>query len=192
LGFDGSRFNDATGLIATHIATGYQWLLGVWEHPHGIENWEVPEPEVDAAVKAAFEKWDVWRMYADPPYWETTVAKWAGQFGEERVLAWWSNRTKAMAYAIKSFSNAIASGELTHDGSVAYARHIGNACRRTVAIRDDQGIQLWTMYKERSDSPHKIDLAMAGVLSWEARCDALAAGVTGQRSVYEERGIFVL
>ena len=28
LGFDGSRYNDATGLIATHITSGYQWVVG--------------------------------------------------------------------------------------------------------------------------------------------------------------------
>jgi hypothetical protein len=42
--------------------------------------------------------------------------------------------------------------------------------------------------KDRPDSPHKMDLAMAAVLSWEARTDAIADGVTGS-SVYETRGI---
>ena len=192
LGFDGSRYNDATGIIATHVTSGYQWVVGVWEKPFGLDTWEVPVNEVEAAVKAVFERWDVWRMYADPPYWETWVAKWAGEFGAERVMEWWTNRTKAMAYAIKSFANAITSGELTHDGSPAYARHIGNAVRRELTLRDDTGATLWTMYKERPDSPHKIDLAMAGVLSWEARCDAIAAGMAGAGSVYETRGVLVL
>jgi hypothetical protein len=184
LGFDGSRFNDATALVATAVLSGYQWLLGLWEHPHGIDNWEVPEAEVEAAVADAFRRWDVWRLYADPPYWESTVAKWAGLYGAERVLEWWTNRTKAMAYAIKSYANAMATGELSHDGHPAFQRHIGNACRRMLTLRDEAGVPLWTMYKERPDSPHKIDAAMAGALSWEARCDALAAGI-GQRSVYD-------
>ena len=42
-------------------------------------------------------------------------------------------------------------------------------------MRDEQGKPLWLIQKERPDSPHKIDLAMAGVLSWEARTDAIAA-----------------
>lgn len=188
LGFDGSRFNDATGIVATDIATGFQWVVGVWEHPHGIDAWEVPADEVTAAVRAAFERWDVWRMYCDPPYWDGTVALWAGEFGQERVLEWWTNRTKAMAYAIKSYANAMLAGELTHDGNPAYARHIGAAVRRVLTLRDETGAQLWTIYKERPDSPFKIDLCMAGCLSWEARCDAIAAGVAGG-SVYEERGI---
>lgn len=191
IGFDGSRYHDATGLVATHVETGYQWVLGVWEQPHGIADWEVPVAEVEAAVEAAFLRWDVWRMYADPPYWETYVAKWAGQYGEKRVLEWWTNRMKPMAYAIKSFVNAIASGELTHDGNPHYARHIGNACRRVLTLRDENGTPLWTIYKERPDSLHKIDLAMAGILSWEARNDALASGLGGS-SVYEERDMLIL
>jgi len=192
IGFDGARYHDATALVATHILSGYQWVLGVWERPHGVEPWEVPVVEVEAAVAAAMARWDVWRMYCDPPYWETHVASWAGQYGEKRVMNWWTNRTKPMAYAIKAFVNAIASGDLSHDGDVALTRHVGNACRRVLTLRDDQGQQLWTIYKERPESPHKIDAAMAAILSWEARNDALAAGVGDNHSVYETRGVLVI
>ena len=191
IGFDGARYHDATGLVATHIESGYQWVLGVWEHPHGIAEWEVPIDEVEAVVEQAFTRWDVWRMYADPPYWETFVAKWAGQYGDKRVLEWWTNRFKPMAYAVKSYANAIIAGELTHDGNPHFARHIGNAYRKVLSLRDETGVPLWTIYKERPDSPHKIDLAMAGCLSWEARNDALASGV-GSVSVYEERELILL
>jgi len=52
---------------------------------------------------------------------------------------------------------------------------------------------MWVIYKERSDSPFKIDAAMAAILSWEARQDALASGVTTSgKSVYENRGLVVL
>ena len=190
LGFDGARYHDATALVGTHVLTGYQWLLGLWEHPHGIEHWEVPADEVEEAVAGAFERWDVWRLYADPPYWETYVANWAGKYGEKRVFEWWTNRWKPMAYAVRSYANAMASGDLSHDGSAAFTRHIGNACRRALTLRDDQGKPLYSMQKERPDSPHKMDAAMAGCLSWEARCDALAAGVGARReSAYETRGL---
>ena len=192
LGFDGARYHDSTALVATHVLSGYQWLMGLWEHPHGIETWEVPEAEVVEAVEEAFRRWEVWRMYCDPPYWESHVAQWAGAHGEKTVLEWWTHRTRAMAYAIKSFYNAITSGDLIHDGSAGLAMHIGNAVRRVLTLRDEAGVPMWTIYKERPDSPHKIDAAMAAVLSWEARNDALAAGVGDNRSVYEERGILVL
>jgi phage terminase large subunit-like protein len=194
LGFDGSRWHDATALVGTHIQTGFQMLLGLWEKPEMIdlENWEVPMDDVKSVVDEAFNRWQVWRMYCDPPYWESIVAEWAGKYGEKRVVEWWTNRQKQMAYAIKSFVTAITSGELLHDGSPHLARHIGNAVRRILKIRDEEGHPLWTIYKERSDSPLKIDAAMAAILSWEARGDALTAGVGIKRtSVYESRGLVV-
>jgi len=153
----------------------------------------VPQAKVDEAVAAAFARWNIWRMYADPPYWESLVAEWAGRYGEERVVEWWTNRRKAMAYAIRSFHTALQSGELMHDGSPHLARHVGNACRRQIPLHDDQGIPMWTIYKEQPESPHKIDAAMAAILSWEARNDALTAGVGQPReSVYETRGLEVV
>jgi hypothetical protein len=41
---------------------------------------------------------------------------------------------------------------------------------------------MWLIAKDRPDSPRKIDLAMAGCLSWEARGDAVAAGALRKRS----------
>lgn len=180
IGFDGARWRDSTGLVATHLRTGYQWMLGLWEKPQNVEEWEVPEDEVNLAVADAFATWNVWRMYCDPPYWETQVATWSGKYGEKRVIAWWTNRIKPMAYAIRSFDNAIKAQELHHDGGADYGRHIGNAVRKKLNLVDDDGKSLWIIYKERPDSPFKIDAAMAGILSWQARCDALAMGVSPQ------------
>lgn len=195
LGFDGARWHDSTGVVATEIMTGFQMLIGLWEKPVDIDlpDWEVPAEDVRAVVDEAFERWKVWRMYCDPPYWESIVAEWAGKYGDKRVIEWWTNRRKQMAYAIKSFNTAITSGELLHDGNQHLTRHVGNAVRRELRIRDEDGRPLWTIYKERPDSPHKIDAAMAAVLSWEARGDALSAGAGVRReSAYEERGVRVV
>ncbi len=192
LGFDGSRWHDATALVATEIVTGFQWLCGLWEQPAELDlaQWEVDVADVDGVMAELMDTYQVWRVYADPPYWETLVADWAGRYGKERVLEWWTNRPKQMAYAIKQFNTAVTSGDLLHDGNTHYQRHVGNAVRRVLRLRDEDEQPLWTIYKERSDSPHKIDAAMAGILSWEARTDALTAGMgTVQRSVYEERGL---
>lgn len=178
LGFDGGRYHDATALVATEASTGFQATLGVWEQPYGQlgVGWEVPELEVEAAVAAAMERWDVWRLYADPPYWESTVAKWAGEYGEKRVIAWPTNRYRRMADVIRAFSHAMRDGEVKHDGNTALARHIANAHRQPLLIRDDKGEPMWVIRKERPDSPNKIDAAMAAALAWEARRDALTAG----------------
>ncbi len=192
LGFDGSRWHDATALVATEIVTGFQWLCGLWEQPPelDLEYWEVDVADVDAVMAEVMDTYQVWRAYCDPPYWETLVADWAGRWGKERVVEWWTNRPKQMAYAIKQFNTAILSGDLLHDGNPHYQRHVGNAVRKTLRLRDEEGNQLWTIYKERSDSPHKIDATMSGILSWEARNDALTAGAGKvTRSVYEDRGL---
>ena len=193
LGFDGAIFHDATALVATHVETGYQWLVGLWECPWGQQDgWQVPADEVDDAVAATFQRYDVWRMYADPPYWQSWIALWAGRHGADRVMEWWTNRRMPMTYALQSFQQAIAEGTISHDGHEALSRHVANACRHDLQQRDDQGHPLWLIRKERSDSPLKIDAAMAAVLSWEARNDAIAAGATGRRSVYETRGLITL
>ncbi len=188
LGFDGSQFHDATGLVATEVETGHQVLLGAWECPYGEENWQVPVEEVDEAVAAAFRDYEVWRMYADPPYWQAWTAKWAGEHGDDKVIEWWTNRRKQMSYALENYETAVTSGDLSHDGNAAFVRHIGNCHRHDLPMRDEEGKRLWLIRKERQDSPFKIDLAMAAVLSWEARTDAIAAGATGEK---EPQVIFI-
>ena len=177
LGFDGAQFKDATGIVATHIASGYQWVVGLWESPVDPQrDWKVPEQEVDDAVLGAFEQYTVWRMYADPFLWQTYLAKWSGQFGEQ-VVEWRTNRRRQMSYALSGFSDAIAEGEISHGGDADLARHIGNAHKQEINEKDDDGIPLWLIQKDRPGSLFKIDLAMASVLSWQARTDAISAGV---------------
>lgn len=178
LGFDGARYDDASGLVATEVETGFQQTLGVWERPiNAPKDWEVPEAEVTAAVDAAFVRWSVWALYADPPYWEATIAAWSGQHGEKLVVKWHTKWTEKMVEAVRAFNNAVKDRKLTHDGHEAYDRHVANAHRRDSSKRDEKGELLWTIYKERPDSPLKIDCAVAGILSWQARLDALAEGV---------------
>ena len=184
LGFDGALFRDSTGVVATEVETGHQQVLGVWEQPYGTAgaNWQVPEEEVDDVITAAFQRWDVWRLYADPPYWQSWVAQWAGRYGSDRVVEWRTNRYIQMARALEAFQTDVRSGILSHDGNEALARHIANAQRHDLAQRDDDGLPLFNIRKERGDSPNKIDLAMAAVLSWEARNDAIGDGAMDNRS----------
>ncbi len=177
LGFDGSRYHDSTGIIATEIRTGYQWVIGAWEKPFQHQDWEVPESEVVERMEYAFSTFDVWRLYADPPYWETMVSEWSGQYGHDRVIAWRTNRERQMVAAVQAFCHAITDGDVSHDGDRRLTAHVGNSCKRTSVVRDEKGEHLFTIVKERPDSPRKIDLAIAAVLSYEARRDALAAGV---------------
>ena len=184
LGFDGALFYDSTGIVATEVETGHQQVLGIWEQPFGTvgDGWQVPEEEVDDVITAAFQRWDVWRLYADPPYWQSWVAQWAGRYGSDRVVEWRTNRYIQMARALEAFQTDVRTGALSHDGNETLARHIANAHRHDLAQRDDDGHPLFNIRKERGDSPNKIDLAMAAVLSWEARNDAISSGAVEHRS----------
>lgn len=176
LGFDGSRSDDSTALIGCHMETGHLFLLGLWECPPHLPAWEVPAVEVDGIVADAFERWWITRMYCDPPGWESRIDTWAGIYGKKRVVEWWTNRRKPMAYALRAFRSAIEAHELSQDGNADLDRHIANARKAHTNLVDEKGKPLTVVQKERHDSPKKIDAAVASVLAWEARSDALAAG----------------
>jgi phage terminase large subunit-like protein len=180
LGFDGAQFRDSTAIVATHVESGYQWLVNCWEKPYTAEKWQVPADEVGATIDDLFERYSVWRMYADPPYWESYLAAWQGKFGDKRIIEWWTNRRRQMAAALKSYSNAIDEGSVSHNGDPALIRHIGNAHKHELPTRDEEDKPMWLIRKDRADSPYKIDACMAAVLSWEARNDAVASGVLGE------------
>jgi len=182
LGFDGSRGSvdprrspDHTGLIATEITTGFQQKLGHWD-PAEYDDRMVPRHLVDIAVDDAFTEYDVVRFYADPPDWDPEIAQWRARYGQERVIEWFTWRERPMAFAIANYAQAIAMGLVSNDGDAAFTAHIGQAHKRPVNVRDEKGQRLWVIQKERDGSQLKIDLGMAGALSWEARSDAIAAG----------------
>jgi phage terminase large subunit-like protein len=189
IGFDGAMFHDSTGIVCEDVEAGRQWVAGAWERPTSLTKdaeWQVPTEEVDAVIRDLFARYDVWRLYADPPYWQAWIAKWAAEFGSERVIEWWTNRRRQMTTALESFDTAIKEGTISHDGDQRLHRHIGNARRADLSQKDEQGKSLYLIRKERSDSPHKIDLAMCSVLAHEARTDAIAAGAVVGESVWED------
>ncbi len=177
IGFDGARRFDSTAIIGTEIETGTQFVVGLWEKDPLDDKWEVPQAEVDAAVADAFATWDVWRMYADPPYWDTQINDWAGKYGDKRVVIWLTRLYRKMADAVRAYTGAMADGSVTHDGNEDFARHIGNAHRRDLAMRDEQGVPLYVIQKARPESPDKMDAAVAGTISWQACLDARREGL---------------
>jgi len=183
LGVDGARSDDALAVIATEVESGYQWPIGIWEVPKNApEDYEHPFNNVDAAVEEAMERWEVWRIYIDPGSTQGNinhlVDRWQGRWGDKRVIDWHMNRQRPVAYAVRNYTVAINRGDLTHDGDEVFARHIKNSVKSRLNVRDDDGRHMHTISKDRSGSPRKIDAAAAGVLSWEARGDAIADGAT--------------
>jgi hypothetical protein len=129
-----------------------------------------------------------------------------GRYGEDRVVFLQTNTQKLrMTRTLKAFETAVRRGELTHERcqcrvrqsrdqrcpAEVFAAHISNAVKRDVNLRDEDGERLYTISKEHKNSLRKIDAAMAAVLSWGARLDAVAKGLSGH-SVYEDRGLLVV
>lgn len=186
LGFDGSRqrargVTDATALIGCRLSDGFLFELRVWEQPEGQVDWRVPVPEVEAEIREAFARFRVVGFYADPAKWESYIAAWEATYGpglkvkatRDHPIEWWmvGGRARQTVRALEQFETAVVDRELSHDGSSALMRHILNARRRA----SQSGIQI---SKAHPDSAAKIDAAVAAVLAWQARLDAVAAGIT--------------
>lgn len=186
LGFDGSRkrvhsTTDATALMGCRVSDGHLFEVGVWEEPTGpaAKTWEVPTAAVDAAVRGAFNRWRVIGLYCDPARWEGFVSAWEAEFNDKlkvKVSAshpceWWmtGGRANQTVRVLEEFHSAVVHKELTHDGSAVLTRHVLNSRRRQARA----GIQI---AKEFPESPNKIDAAVASVLAWRARLDAIAQG----------------
>lgn len=177
VGFDGSLRDDSTALVGCRIRDGRLFLIGLWEAPVDAEQaaeWEVPVGEVDAAVAAAFKTYSVQRMYCDPAYWQDIVGRWASEYGEKIVVEWWTNRERAMVAANERFHTAVSTAELSYDPSESLSRHIKNAKRKQTR----SGV---LVRKDRPGSPNKIDAAIAAVLAYEARGDAVQAGALKEK-----------
>ena len=197
LGFDGSRkrsrgIADATALVGCRVSDGHLFELRVWEQPDGPagDDWEVPAAEVDAEVRRAFVDYNVIGMFADPAKWESYIAGWESTFGKKlkvksslrHPIEWWMSggRSYLVVRALEQFYSSVTQQEITHGGSRALSRHMLNARRRA----GRNGIQI---YKENPDSPNKIDAAVAAVLAYEARLQALAKGTNNSATFVPRR-----
>jgi hypothetical protein len=209
LGFDGSRGRfkgkpDATALIGCRVSDGHVFELGVWEatdaqtkqaEQGSTEPWTPPIVEIEAAIASAFSRFTVAAFYCDPAKdWRSHVNTWEAKYGDKTAKApdgkrvhvsrdhpfeWWmtGGRSGLIARAIEQLEGAIRNGDMSHDGSYALTRHVINARRR---IRNKK-LQLG---KDYDYSPNKIDAAVAAVLAWQARLDAIAAGFGQQAETF--------
>ncbi|MEU0937583.1 terminase [Embleya sp. NPDC005971] len=183
--FDGSKSDDATGLVGCRVSDGHVFTVGVWQRPSGLpadERWTVPREAVDGVVDAAFARWRVVAFWADPGsgeddtgqlYWDGYIDDWAQRYGKKLLLhavasgpkrhaVRWdmggstSANQEAFTGAVKRTRADILERSLTHDGNRRLRQHVVNARRRT---------NRWgyTIGKEHRESARKIDLAVCAV-----------------------------
>jgi hypothetical protein len=183
LGFDGSDSDDWTGIRAETM-DGFQFtptygpsdMPTVWDPAE----WggQVPRLEVDAAMDQLFRTYDVKLMYCDPPYWETEVDQWAERYGDRRVIRWHTRRPVQMHAAAERLKTDIIKRDsgFIHDGCPITERHIFNA--RMAARPSDRYVLA------KPEQRRKIDMAVVSVLTHEAACDAIAAGLLKRKPLY--------
>lgn len=174
LGFDGSKSNDWTALVACRVSDGMLFLLRVWDPAkHGGE---VPREEVDAVVRSCFERYDIVAFRADVKEFEAYVDQWGQAFKKKmKVNASPNNpvafdmrgQQKRFAFDCERLEDAVLEREVSHDGNPILRQHILNAKRHPTTY------DAISIRKATKDSSKKIDAAVCAVLAYGARHDYL-------------------
>lgn len=158
LAFDGSASGDSTALVGCTL-DGHIFTVALWEAPEGDDRWRVPRGEVSAMIDAAFDRWDVRELAADPWGWRTELEEWSARHGN-RVVEWNTAHAGRMAPATDRMFAAVRDGRMTHDGNDQLAVHMSNA----VAKRSPMG-DLVT--KDKRGSKRKIDGCVAAIVAFD-------------------------
>ncbi|MGI5951822.1 MAG: terminase large subunit domain-containing protein [Brooklawnia sp.] len=158
LAFDGSASGDSTALIGCTVGPDpLVWVEALFENP-GDPQWRVPRSEVDDAIDAAFSKYEVVELAADPWGWRSELEAWATRYGERRVIEWNTGYAKRMAPATDRFYAAVVDRKLTHDGDARLAAHIAHCVAKRTPMGD-------LVTKDKRGSPRKIDAAVAAIVA---------------------------
>jgi hypothetical protein len=190
LGFDGSKNDDATALIACRVSDRYLFPLHIEEVPDGPEaaDWSVNREAFDAAVADAFKTYEVAGFYGDPPHWQDYLDAWAREYGDDlRVHAsgkhsieWWTNRDVPMALALDRLHMAMLTGSMVFPSDrLELGRERPNPLVK-VMHRHFLNARVWprrggtVIGKDRKGSSRKMDAAIAATLAFEAASDVAA------------------
>jgi hypothetical protein len=187
LGFDGSKTQDCTALVACRIADGRLFPIRTWERPAdaGLD-WRVPSGEVDATMARAMDAYDVWYVFCDPYRWTDYLDKWAGLW-PRKIVELATNSEARMDAALSRFLTSFRAGELSHDGDPVLTRHIKNSALakgKRKAPRDadpapgDDPDSLGAFFLRivKRKRTARIDTAVAAILAYEARGKAVEDG----------------
>lgn len=180
--FDGSKSDDATGLVGCRVSDGMVFTLGMWQRPPGKrgDGWLAPRDEISQRVAAVFERYRVLAFFGDPSharedetlerYWDATLDEWHRLY-HDRLELWavpgrdghavmWDMtspaRTQQFSAAAERCVEDIESHVLMHDGDGRLRSHVRNAKRYPTKY----GVSLWKGHRE---SKRKVDLAVCAV-----------------------------
>lgn len=173
LGFDGSKSQDWTALVACRVDDGAIFPVKIWD-PEKYGG-EVPREDVNDTVDWAMAKYDVVGMRADVREFEAYVDQWGTKYGRHMKLK--ASQRHPIAFDMRSnikqftlecekFQDAVLELEISHAGHPVLKRHINNAVRRP----NNFGISI---SKATKDSSRKIDAAVCAVLAFATRQEFL-------------------
>ena len=174
LGFDGSKSNDWTALVACRISDGMLFVIKVW-NPDKYGG-EVPREDVDATVHSMFASYDVVAFRADVKEFEAYIDQWGRMYKKKmRVNASPNNpiafdmrgQQKRFAFDCERLEDAVIEREVAHDGNPVLRQHVLNAKRHPT------NYDAISIRKATKDSSKKIDAAVCAVLAYGARHDYL-------------------
>jgi phage terminase large subunit-like protein len=176
LGFDGSRSSDWTALVACRVEDGLISLIRAWD-PSIQPTGEINREDVDATVRATFEKYEVVGFRADTHLWESYVDAWSRDFKRTlKVNACPNNivafdmrggNQKKFTLDCERFLDSVLDKELTHTGDTTLRQHALNA-RRHPTSWGGLGVR-----KESKDSSRKIDALVCAVMAYGLRHEFL-------------------
>jgi hypothetical protein len=187
--FDGSKSDDATGLVACRLSDGLIAVLGVWQKPAnwptpsspGYVPWLVPREDVDGVVQHAFQRYRVAAFFADPGsgedddtaelYWTDHIDKWGQEHGKKLKLR--AVTTGPRQHAVRWDMRHGANQELfteavkaTHEAVIQRQLiHDGSRALRIHVVNARRRTNRWgvTIGKEHRESARKIDLAVCAI-----------------------------
>ncbi|WP_407563320.1 terminase [Streptomyces sp. 184] len=211
--FDGSKSDDATGLVGCRMSDGLVKTLGVWQRPAGWPDgvpYRVPRDEVDGVVDQVFAEFRPVAFFADPGaghddrdgerYWDGYIDSWAQRYdrrlkvkavasGPRRHAVLWDMRDPkhqpAFTEAVDRFYRDVLERQVPHDGHKVLRQHIANARRRTNAWG-------YTIGKEHRESARKIDLAVCAIGARMLRRMVLNSAAYGKRKGRPGKGRVVV
>lgn len=174
LGFDGSKSNDWTALVACRVSDGCLFVIKVWDPAN--YGGEIPREDVDTVVRNTIDKYDVVGFRADIREFEAYVDLW-GQLCRKKVKVNASpnnpvafdmrSNQKKFALDCERFYDAVVGREVFHDNNPVLRQHVLNA-KIHPTIYDANSIR-----KASKDSSRKIDAAVCAVLAFGCRQEYL-------------------
>jgi phage terminase large subunit-like protein len=160
LGFDGSFSGDSTALVACDLNGMVLGVVACWEKPENARpDWHVPMADVVGAVRQACTTYRVREIAYDPRIWQQAFQ----ELEAEGLPVVEFDQGAPMLKATQRLYEAVARGEVSHDGDPRLTRHMGNCVGTQVA----GGVRVG---KETRSSTRWVDLAIAAAMAFMTAC----------------------